>query len=67
MALIIPTFVAAHIGSAEPTFKLRIDQPQYVTVIEELAHPAPSSSSGDFEPYKLDRPVHRLLLSPRSA
>jgi hypothetical protein len=59
MPVIIPTIIAVHIESAESTFKPRINQPQAVTVIEDLVHSAPSSS--EFQPFTFERPVYHPL------
>jgi hypothetical protein len=57
--IIIPALVAAQIGAAEPKTKERFHRHQDASVIE-LVHPAPSSS-GDFDPFSLDRPTFRPL------
>jgi hypothetical protein len=56
--IFLPAFVSAQIGSAEPKLKFRTDQPPEV-VIEELVHPAPSSS--EFRPFTLEMPILRRL------
>ena len=60
MLLIVTTLIAAHIGTAAPKGKPKFGWQDAVTVIE-LVHPAPSSSSGDFDPFTLDRPTFRRL------
>lgn len=57
--IIMPVVMAAHIGSAEPTFKLRLEQYQRAPVVAELVHSAPSSS--EFQPFGLERPIFRPL------
>jgi hypothetical protein len=57
--IIIPVVIAAHIGSAEPTFKFRLEQYQRGAVVAELVHSAPSSS--EFQSFGLERPIFRPL------